>query len=591
MARRGIAILFTLLGIAFFISIVGFALLYLAFGREPAVPSNSTLVLRVGGDLTEVAPADVVSYVRGVKTPTVRSVVDSLRKAKVDGRVRALLLKPTGFESPFWGKVQEIRDAVIDFRKSGKPVYAYMEYAGDREYYLATAADKVFLMPSTSLDLTGVATYELFLRGTLDKINVYPDLHRIGDYKTAVNTFTEKGYTKPHKEMDESLNRDLYEQIVRGIADGRRKDEAEIRTILDDGPFLPEDALRAGLVDDVAYEDQVDERLRGGAQRRQIDGEEYSRISPSSVGLNRGPRVAVIYASGTITGGKSGYDPVNGPVAGSETLVDYIRQARRDSLVRAIVLRIDSPGGSATASDAIWRELMITRNERADRPLVVSMSDLAASGGYYIAMPAQVIVAQPSTLTGSLGIFGGKFVTGGVYEKLGARIESTSIGRNAEINSPARRYNPEELKKLQEQLQAFYDQFVEKVAESRHSTPEKIDALAQGRVWTGRQAKQNKLVDELGGLDRAIAIAKQRAKIAADSDVEVVVYPPRKSFYELLSEQFSGSSDSLQAAALAAWMHANLTRGEIEALRAIRGPLSMFRPGEVLALMPFTFLR
>jgi protease-4 len=591
MARRGFAILFTLLGFAFVISVVGFGLLYLAFGREPAVASNSTLVLRVGGDLREIAPADVVSYVRGVKTPTVRSVVESLRKAKVDARVRAVLLKPTGFESPFWGKVQEVRDAVIDFRKSGKPVYAYLEYAGDREYYLATAADKVFLMPSASLDLTGVATYELFLRGTLDKISVFPDLHHIGDYKTAVNTFTEKGYTKAHKEMDEAMNRDLYEQIVRGIADGRKKNEADVRTILDDGPFLPEDALHAGLVDDVAYEDQVDDRLRGGERRRQIDGDEYGRVSPSSLGLNKGPRVAVIYAAGTIAGGKSGYDPVNGPVAGSETLVEYIRQARHDSAVRAIVLRIDSPGGSAAASDAIWRELMIAKNERADRPLVASMSDLAASGGYYIAMPAQVIVAEPSTLTGSIGIFGGKFVTGGVYEKLGAHIDSTSIGRHAEINSPARRYNAEELKKLQEQLQAFYDQFVEKVADSRHSTPEKIDALAQGRVWTGRQAKLNKLVDELGGLDRAIAIAKQRAKIAVESDVEIVVYPPRKSFYELLSEQFSGSSDSLQAAALSAWMDTNLSKGEIEALRAMRGPLTMFRRGEILALMPFTFLR
>ncbi|HEV2986563.1 MAG TPA: signal peptide peptidase SppA [Vicinamibacterales bacterium] len=591
MARRGFAILFTLLGIALVISLVGFGLLYLAFGREPAVASNSTLVLRVGGDLREIAPADVVSYVRGVKTPTVRSVVESLRKAKVDARVRAVLLKPTGFESPFWGKVQEVRDAVIDFRKSGKPVYAYLEYAGDREYYFATAADKVFLMPSASLDLTGVATYELFLRGTLDKINVFPDLHHIGDYKTAVNTFSEKGYTKAHKEMDEAMNRDLYEQIVRGIADGRKKNEADVRTILDDGPFLPEDALHAGLVDDVAYEDQVDDRLRSGERRRQIDGDEYGRVSPSSLGLNKGPRVAVIYAAGTIAGGKSGYDPVNGPVAGSETLVEYIRQARHDSAVRAIVLRIDSPGGSAAASDAIWRELMIAKNERADRPLVASMSDLAASGGYYIAMPAQVIVAQPSTLTGSIGIFGGKFVTGGVYEKLGAHIDSTSIGRHAEINSPARRYNAEELKKLQEQLQAFYDQFVEKVADSRHSTPEKIDALAQGRVWTGRQAKLNKLVDELGGLDRAIAIAKQRAKIAVESDVEIVVYPPRKSFYELLSEQFSGSSDSLQAAALSAWMDTNLSKGEIEALRAMRGPLTMFRRGEILALMPFTFLR
>jgi protease-4 len=588
MARRRFAILFTLLGVAFFVSIVGFVVLYLVFGREPAVPSNATLMLRVGGNLTEMAPADVVGYLRGVRTPTVRSAVDNLRKAKIDSRIRGVMLKPTRFESPFWGKVQEIRDAIVDFKKSGKPMYAYLEYGGDREYYLATAADKVYLMPSTPLDLTGVATYELFLRGSLDKIGAYPDLHHIGDFKTATNTFTEKGYTAAHKEMDQSLNRDLYEQIVRGIADGRKKNEAEVRKLFDEGPFLPEDALRAGLVDDVIYEDQVDDKLRAGTERRHVDTDEYSRVSPVSLGLNRGPRVAVIYAAGAITSGKSGYDPVNGAVVGSDTLVEYIRQARHDGAVRAIVLRIDSPGGSAAASDAIWRELMLARNERADRPLVVSMSDLAASGGYYIAMPAQVIVAQPSTLTGSIGIFGGKIVTGGVYEKLGAHIESTSIGRNAEIESPARPFNPEELKKLQEQLQSFYDQFVEKVAESRHSTPEQIDALAQGRVWTGRQAKQNHLVDELGGLDRAIALAKQRAKIPAETDVELVIYPPRKSFYELLTDQFSGSSESI---AVAEWLNANLSKGELEALRTIRGPLTLFRRGEPLALMPFTFLR
>src|SRR5438309_601445 len=237
MARRGIAILFTVLGVAVVISIAGFVALYLLLGREPAVPSNATLVLRVGGNLAELAPADVVGYLRGARTPTVRGIVDNLRKAKTDARIRGVLLKPTGFESPFWGKVQEIRDAVIDFKKSGKPIYAYLEYGGDREYYLATAADKVFLMPSAPLDLTGVATYELFLRGTLDKLGVYPDLHRIGDYKTAVNTFTEKGYTAAHKAMDESLNQDLYDQIVRGIGDGRRQNEAEVRRLFDEGPF------------------------------------------------------------------------------------------------------------------------------------------------------------------------------------------------------------------------------------------------------------------------------------------------------------------------------------------------------------------
>lgn len=590
MARRGLAVIFTLLGIAFFVSIVGFALLYLIVGREPPVAGNSTLVLRVGGDLTEVAPADVVGYLRGVKAVTVRSLVDDLRKAKVDSRIRAVLLKPTGFDSPFWGKVQEIRDAVLDFKKSGKPVYAFVEEGGDREYYLATAADKVFLMPSTTLDLTGVATYELFLRGTLDKIGAYPDLHHIGDYKTATNTFTQKGYTPAHKEMDESLDRDLYEQLVRGIAEGRRKSEADVRALIDNGPFLPEDALRAGLVDDVLYEDQVNDRLRASgasSTRRQIDEDDYARVSVSGTS-GRGPRIAVIYATGTINTGKSGYDPVNGAVVGSETLIDYIREARKDSSIRAIVLRIDSPGGSATASDAIWRELMIARTERADRPLVASMSDLAASGGYYIAMPAQAIVAQPSTLTGSIGILGGKVVTGGIYEKLGANIDSTSIGRNAEIDSPVRPYNAQELKKLNEQLQAFYDQFVEKVAQARHSTPEKIDAIAQGRVWTGQQAKQNGLVDALGGLDQAIALAKQRAKIPAGSPVTLVVYPPRKSFYELLADEFGGGS---QSAAVSAWMSANLTRGEIEAIRTLRGPLAIFRRGEPLALLPFTYLR
>ena len=549
------------------------------------MPSNATLVLRVGGNLSETAPDDVVGYLRGVRTPTVRGIVDSLRRAKVDKRIRAVLIKPTGFESPFWGKVQEVRDAMLDFKTSGKPLYAYMEYGGDREYYLASAADKVYLMPSTSLDLVGVATYELFLRGTLDKIGAYPDLHHIGDYKTAVNTFTQTGYTAAHKEMDDSLNRDLFAQIVSGIAGGRKKDEAEIRRLIDAGPFLPEEALRAGLVDDVQYEDQVRDKLEEG-DSRQIDGDDYAR-SGSSLGT-RGPRLAIIYAAGTINSGKSGFDPINGAVVGSDTLIEYIRRARRDSSVRGIVLRIDSPGGSATASDAVWRELMIAKNERQDRPIVASMSDLAASGGYYIAMPADMIVAQPSTLTGSIGIFGGKIVTGALYEKLGAKVESTSVGRHAEINSPVRPYNPEEVKKLDEQLQAFYDQFVEKAASSRHSTPEKIDALAQGRVWTGQQAKDRGLVDELGGLERAIALTKERAKIPADSDVEVVVYPPRKSFYEILSDQVNGTNESVR---MAQWLSASLSKGELEVLRAMRGPLAIFRRGEPLALMPFQFLR
>jgi protease-4 len=279
---------------------------------------------------------------------------------------------------------------------------------------------------------------------------------------------------------------------------------------------------------------------------------------------------------------------VNGPVVGSETLIEHLRDAREDRSIRAIVLRIDSPGGSATASDAVWRELTIAKTERSDRPIIASMSDLAASGGYYIAMPADAIVAQPTSLTGSIGIYGGKFVTGGAYEKLGANIGAVSAGRRAEMGSPARPYNADELPKVQAQLDAFYDLFLEKAADARGTTPEAIDRVAQGRVWTGHQALEQGLVDELGGLARAVEVAKARAKIDESSDVELVVYPPRKSFYEMLSEELSGAGGQ---AAVGAWVSANLSRGDLDALRALRGPTALFRRGELLALMPFTFLR
>jgi len=373
MARRGIAIILTLLGLAFVVSIAGFIALYFLVGREPSVPANAILTLRIGGDLAEVAPADVVGFLRGVRTPTVRSYVDDLRKAKVDKRVGGVFLRSTGLDTPYWGKIEEIRDAILDFKTSGKPIYAYLEYAGDRDYFLASAADKVFLMPPSTLDLTGVATYEVFLRGALDKIGVYPDLHHIGDYKTASNSFTEKGYTKAHKEMDESLNRDLFDRIVDGVAASRRKPVEEIRRAIDDGPLLAQQAVARGMVDELAYEDEVRDKLRaaiGGARTRELEGDEYARVSNASLGLDRGPRVAVIYVAGEIADGKSGYDPLNGATLGADTLNDYIRQASRDNSLRAIILRIDSPGGSAVASDAIWRELMIA-SRSSDRRLDV----------------------------------------------------------------------------------------------------------------------------------------------------------------------------------------------------------------------------
>jgi protease IV len=578
--RRGVWLVVIFITLAVAISAAGLVATAVIMGRQTRVEGNSTLVLRVGGDLREVDPGGLVgSFFE--PPPTVRSVVESLRKAKVDRRVTSVVIRPTG-TAALWGKVQEIRDAIGDFKTSKKPIIAYLEYGGEQEFYLASACDKVFLMPTASLDLTGIASYELFLRGTLDKIGAYPDAMHIGDYKTASNQMTERTFTPAHREMAESLNRDLYEQLLKGIATGRQKRETEVRQLIDHGPFLPEDAVRAGLVDDVAYEDEIDDKVSLGRGRTTfLEHHEYRAVSPSSLGLNRGPRIAVLYAAGIITSGESSYDSPQGEVVGSDTIIRYLRKARADDSIRAIVLRVDSPGGSAIASDVIWREVELTR---AVKPVIASMSDVAASGGYYIAMPAHKIVAEPATLTGSIGVVMVKFVIDGTLKKLGMNMEGVSDGRYANLYSPIRPFSPEERAKIQEQMQATYDAFVEKAASGRHTTPEKIDAIAQGRVWTGQQAKQIGLVDELGGLERALALAKEHAKIGRDTEVELVVYPPKRSLYETLADPFGASGSS-------GLLSSFLGLDDRRALQTLTAPLRVFRRGEPLAIMPNVFVR
>ena len=585
--RRGVRLVLSLIGLAVVVSMAAVVLMFFAVSRGPSVPSSATLVLRPGGELPEVEPDDVVGQVFGRDVNTVRGFVEALRRASRDDRVRAVLLVPSSLNLPYWGKVQEMRDAIVAFRKSGKHVTAYLEFGGDREYYLASAADRVFLMPTSSLDLTGVASYEMFLRGTLDKIGAYPDFVHIGDYKTAPNQLTQKGFTPAHREMAQSLNRDMYEQLVAGIAEGRKKSENEVRDLLDKGPFIASDALAAGLVDELAYEDQLDDRVPelGDAKAgRRIEGGDYQRIRPQSAGLRPRSRIAVLYVVGTIVSGKSGFDAVNGSVVGSDTIVDQIRKIRDDDSIKAIVLRVDSPGGSSVASDVIWRELTITREEKPSRPIVTSMSDLAASGGYYIAIPADSIVAQPGTLTGSIGIFGGKIVIGGMLDKAGVTTEAITSGANADIYSPFAPFTPAQRAKIAAFMEDFYKNFLKKVAESRKSTPEAIHTVAQGRVWTGRQALKHGLVDALGGLDAAVALAKEKAMIPANEEVQLVVYPERRSLLDALSEQFGGVGSA------GLWSMLTGT-SERRAMAALSAPTRLFRRGEPLALMPFAFVR
>jgi protease-4 len=498
-----------------------------------------------------------------------------------------VLLRPGTISSPYWGKLQELRDAVVRFRASGKRVVAFLEYGGEREYFLASAADSVFLLPTSPLDLTGVASYEIFLRGALDKIGAYPDFLHVGDYKTAINQFTEKGFTPAHREMSESLNRENYDQLVHAVAESRKKTDEEVRGIFDRGPFTPQQALDEGLVDGLAYEDELGDRARDmgiGGDEDMLEGSEYQRVSLASLGVRPRSRIAVLYIVGTIVSGKSSYDATNGELVGSDTIVEQIRRIRRDQSIKAIVLRIDSPGGSSVASDVIWRELMLARDQTPSRPLVASMSDLAASGGYYVALPAQTIVAQPGTLTGSIGVFMGKVAIGGTLGKIGVTTETVASGRNADIYSPVSPFSPAQREKLGEYMQVFYNTFVEKVAASRRSTPERIHALAQGRVWTGAQAKARGLVDELGGLDQAVTLAKQAANIPADEDVALVTYPARRTLYETLSERL-GSVSALGE------LRSAVAGGDVGALSALASPLRMFRHGEPLALMPFAIVR
>jgi protease-4 len=527
---KGVRFILLFMVAAVIVSMTGVAVSYFLLTRGPAVESDSVLWLRVPAVLGEQAPDDVLGLLD--QRETVGSVVTALRKAKVDDRVSAVVLVPPPAPG-LWGTVQEIRDAVIDFKESGKPVVAHIEFGMGQAYYLATACDEIFMSPTSPLMLVGVASYELFFRGTLDKVGIEADMLAAGDYKTAINTYTESAFTPEHREVSEALSRDFYEQLVDGIAEGRQMTRPRVREVIDQGPFVAADAVSLGLVDDLLYEDELLARLSSDDETVKVDFATYRRVEPQSLGLDTGPRIAVVYAEGTINFGSSTIDfPGSGQMVGSRTMTDAIREARDDPSIRAIVLRIDSPGGAATAADIIWRELSLAREQK---PLVVSMAGVAASGGYYIAAPAHAIVAQPGTLTGSIGVFSGKLAAAGAFDKIGVGIEGVTHGEQADIFSPVDRFSDTARVAMQAQVDDVYERFLQVVAEGRAMSRDEVHAVAQGRVWTGRQALARGLVDELGGLRRAVVLAQVRAGIDAEDEVTLVPYPGPRSFVEVLT--------------------------------------------------------
>ncbi|MEU8249896.1 signal peptide peptidase SppA [Nonomuraea sp. NPDC048916] len=478
--------------------------------------------------LAEGPPTDPVAALLSMRKPRLPDVLSGLRRARDDSRVKALIVKIGG--NPLGlAMVQELRQAVTRFRASGKLTVAFGETFGEFSggtvpYYLASAFERVYLQPSGDVGLTGVAMEQRFVKGALAKLGVDFEMGQRHEYKTAANTFTQDHMTEPHRESMGRIVESVVDQLVAGIADGRRLDPAKVRELIDRGPFIGAEAVDAGLVDRLAYRDEVYDEVKrsAGGDTHLLFVSRYARAAavrklphPTADGI------ALIHGSGQIRSGRSGRSPLGGGGAmGSDTVSAALRAARRDEHVKAVVFRVDSPGGSYVASDTVWREVVLTRRVK---PVIVSMGELAASGGYFVSMGADVIVSQPGTLTGSIGVFGGKPVLSELLERIGINSELVAEGANAAMFSTSRAFSPEQWERVNAWLDRIYDDFVGKVAESRDLTRERAHELARGRVWTGADAQERGLVDELGGLEDALALARERAHLSDDAPVRT--YP------------------------------------------------------------------
>ncbi len=522
--------------------IVVFALMRLR-GAPPGIPDNAALLLQLEGEIPERAPVEFpIPLIAERQQPTVQEVWSALRKAAADSRIKAIVLEPKSLDIG-WGKLEEIRADLEQFRRSGKPLIAFLRTPGTREYYLATAADHIYLSPGDQLYLKGMRVQTMYFKQTLDKLGVDVQVEHAGKYKDFGDMFTRSSMSPETREVLNSILDDLYGNLLTRISMSRRKTPEEVRSIIDNGPFLAEQARAAGLVDELRYEDQVfgelKQRLHSPQDLRKVALSRYIRIPSSSLGLEGNRRIALLVGEGAITGGSTTDDGLSNEGITAEGFTKLLRRVQSDSSIDGVVVRVDSPGGEVVASDRIWREMNLLSKKK---PTVISMSDTAASGGYYMAMTGDPIVCYPGTLTGSIGVVFGKPNLRGLYGKLGIAKDTLTRGRFADIDSDYRPLEPAELEKLRQGISATYRDFVNKVAQARRRNYSDVEPIAQGRVWLGSQAKAKGLVDDLGGFDRAIELVKQKARIPASEKVSLVLYPPRRSIFEVL---FGRSSEDI----------------------------------------------
>ncbi|TDW81816.1 protease-4 [Kribbella pratensis] len=503
---------------------------------------GTLLELDLTRGVLETPPASPVAAFRARHLPTLRELVGALRKGARDDGVVGVVAHIGGSRLSL-AQVQELREAVADFRTSGKAAVAWTESFGETgqgtvPYYLATAFDEIWLQPSGDLAITGVSVQAVFVRGALDKAGVIPQFGKRREYKTAADTFTEREMTAPAREMASRLAESAYEQIVEGIAVRRRLDSARVRELVDGAPLPAQVGLDAGLVDRLGYRSDVyDELEKELRYDDRLLAERYIRRGPRTLHEVRKnlpwpqkPLVAVVRVTGGISVGRNSNSPMGGPGSGSDTVGAALRAVADNERVKAVVLRVDSPGGSYVASDAIRNEVLRLRS--TGRPVIASMGGVAASGGYFVAMPADVIVAQPGTITGSIGVLTGKGVIRDALGRIGISREAVSEGANAQMYSAQEEFTDEQWAQLEETLDRIYKDFVAKAAQDRGLPEDQLESLARGRVWTGADAHSHKLIDELGGFQHALTLACNRAGLDRD-EIAVTSVPHRNLLSQL----------------------------------------------------------
>jgi protease-4 len=579
-----------LLGFVIGLLFVGLAIVVLVFAairfggqRRPTVAANSTLVLQLEGDLPEQSPVDFpIPFLQQQQPLSIVETWQMLRNAAADSRIKAIVLEPRGL-GVGWAKLEELRGDILNFRKSGKPVYAYLRGASTKDYYLATAADRVFMSPEDELDVKGLRAELMFVKNTLDKLGVEMEFEHVGKYKDAPDMFTKTGSSPETREVINLLLDQFYGDLIHTISQGRKKEPAAVRMLLDNGPFIGKEALNGGLIDALLYEDEVFDRLKQQLKLDKIDKigqNNYARAATANLGVDGPTRIALVVGEGDISRGSTN-DGANRGIT-TAGMVRLLRQVRDDNSIKGVILRIDSPGGDGIASDDILHEAKLLSQKK---PTVISMSDLAASGGYFIAMTGDPVVAYANTETGSIGVFFGKVNLRGLYDKIGLKKEILKRGQFADIDTESGPLNAAQRAKLRIEIEEFYRGFVQRVSDGRKRKYDDMEALAQGRVWTGAQAKQNGLVDELGGIDRAIEIVKAKAKIAASEKITLVAYPPRRTLFQVLMDR------DFDLTALESSVFQPSIDSQIQArLKAVVGdlPLQPLSQGGILSLMPYS---